>query len=219
MLGEFFGKILHAMGEWNLAEIVKCIVSVWLATVATIALTAWKRQSKAQKQIDFIDELTDSVHEFINSMVAPLEMLKYIKIGIKSYADTPSIDATIENSEAVAYIQKEGVEASEKLLEYLKLCVPSLTKIRSLSAKGQVFGLKNYAACQNACNMLTWQHDRLQPLCYLLGSPSLNWRNLEVQKLLSEVRQLDYEDIKKELEEQNVRFLTFVKENYKKIYK
>lgn len=204
------------MAVWNWGEIV---VSVWVATVATLALTTWKRQSKAQKQIDFIDELTDAVHEFINSMVAPAEMVKYIKIGIKSYANTPSIDTKIENSEAVAYIREEGKEASKKLLEYLKPCSPSLAKIRSLSAKGQVLGLKNYAACQNACDMLTWQHDRIQPLCYLLGSPSLNWRNPEVQKLLSEVIQLDHEEINKELREQNVRFLTFVKGNYEKIYK
>lgn len=187
--------------------------------MATLALKTWKRQSKAQKQIDFMDEITDSVHEFINSMAAPTEMVKYIKIGIKSYAGTPDVGPKTKNSEAVAYIKKEGIEDSKKLLEYLKSCGPSLTKIRSLSTKGQVLGLKNYTDCQNACSMLTWQHDRIQPLCYLIGSPSLNWRNPEVQKLLSKVIKLDHEKIKKEIEAQSVRFLAFVKENYEKIYK
>jgi len=204
------------MGEWNWGEIV---VSVWIATVATLALTTWKRQSKAQKQIDFMDEITDSVHEFINSMVAPIEMVKYIKIGIESYAGAPNLDPQIGNPEAVAYIQKEGKEDSKRLLEYLKSCGPSLTKICSLSAKGQVLGLKNYTDCQNACSMLTRQHNRIQVLCYQIGSTSLNWRNPKVQELLSEVLQLNHEEIKKEIEAQNVRFLTFVKENYEKIYK
>jgi hypothetical protein len=219
-MGEFFSKILQNLSEWNWPEIVKGIVSIWLATVATLALTTWKRHSKAQKQIDFLDELTDAVHEFINSMVAPTEMVKYIKIGIKSYADTPNVDPKIKNSEAVAYIKKEGIENSKKLLEYLKSCGPSLTKILSLAAKGQVLGLKNYIDCQNACYMLKRQHDSIQFLCYLIGSPSSNWRNSEVQKSLSEeVMQLDHEKIKKAIEAQNVRFLTFVKENYEKIYK
>jgi len=218
-MGEFFSKILQTLSKWNWAEIVTCIVSIWIATVATLALKTWKRQSKAQKQIDFMDEITDSVHEFIDFMTAPIEMVKYIKIGFESYANTPNLNPQIGNSEAVAYIKEQGEEDSKRLLEYLSSCGPSLTKIRSLSAKGQVLGLKNYTDCQNACSMLTWQHDRIQPLCYLIGSPSLNWRNPEVQKLLSQIIQLDHEEIKNEIEAQNVRFLTFVKENYKKIYK
>lgn len=169
--------------------------------------------------MDFIDEITNSVHEFINSMAAPTEMVRYIKIGFESHAGTPHLDPEIENSEAVAYIQKQGKEDSKRLLEYLISCGPSLTKIQSLSAKGQVLGLKNYNACQNACNMLKWQHDRIQALCYMIGRPSLYWINPEVQKTLSKVIQLDPEEIKKEIEEYNVIFLTFVKENYEKIYK
>lgn len=218
-MNEFFSKIPQTMSEWNWAEIVTGVVSIWVATVATLALKTWKRQSKAQKQIDFIDEITDSVHEFINSMAAPREMVRYIKIGIESYAGAPNLDPEIENPEAIAYIQKQGKEDSKSLLEYLKFCGPSLTKIQSLSAKGQVLGLKNYKACQNACNMLKWQHDRIQALCYMIGSPSLYWRNPEVQKSLSKVIQLDTEEIKKEIEAYNVIFLTFVKENYEKIYK
>ena len=218
-MGEFVSKILQLLSEWNWAEIVKCIVSIWVATVATLALKTWKRQSKAQRQIDFMDEITDSVHEFIDSMAAPTEMAKYIKIGIESYAGTPNLDTEIENPGAVAYIQRQGKEDSKRLNEYLKPCSPSLTKIRSLSAKGQVLGLKNYKDCHNACSMLTWQHDRIQAICYLIGSDSLNWRNPKVQESLSKVIQLDPEKIKKEIEEQNLRFLTFVKENYEWIYK
>jgi hypothetical protein len=218
-MGEILSKMLDTLCKWNWAEIVKGIVGLWVATVATLALTTWKRQSKAQRQIDFLDGITDSVHEFIASMSGPTEIVKYVKIGIESYAGAPDLDREIENPEAVAYIQKQGKEDSKRLLEYLKHCCPSLTKIRSLSAKGQVLRLKNYTDCQEACSMLTWQHDRIQALCYLIGSPSLNWRNPEVQELLSKVIQLDPKEIKKETEAQNVRFLTFIKGNYDKIYK
>jgi len=218
-MGEIFSKILDTLCEWNWAEIVKVFVGIWVAAVATLALTTWKHQLKAQNQTDFLDEITNSVHEFIASMSALTEMVKYIKIGIESYAGAPNLNREIENPEAVAYIQKQGKEDSKRLLEYLKPCGHSLTKIHSLSAKGQVLGLKNYTDCQNACTMLTWQYDRIQALFYLIGSASLNWTNPKVQESLSKVIQLDPEEIKKEIEAQNVKFLTFVKENYEKIYK
>jgi hypothetical protein len=213
-MGEFVSKIFQ-----NWAEIVKCIASIWVAAVATVALKTWKRQSKAQKQIDFMDDLTDSVHEFINSLAAPIEVVKYIKIGIESYAGMPDLDTEIENPEAVAYIQRHGKEDSKRLYEYLKSCSPALIRIRSLSAKGQVLGLKNYKDCYDACSMLTWQHDRIQALCYMIGSDSLYWKNPKVQEFLSKVTQLDPEEIKKGIDEQNAKFLAFVKENYEKILK
>ena len=211
--------ILQNMRGWDWAEIVKGGVSIWVAIVATLALKTWKRQSKAQKQTDFMDEITNSVHEFIMGMAGPTEILKYIKIGIESHAKLPDLIADIENPEAVAYIQKYGKEDSKRLIEKLNLCNPSLTKIRSLSAKGQVFGFKNYKECQNACTMLTWQYDRIQALCYVIGNPSLNWENPEVQKTLSKVIQMDPEEVRRELEKYNVLFLSFITENYSKIYK
>jgi hypothetical protein len=218
-MGEFVSKILQSLYEWNWAEIVKGIASIWVAVVATFALKTWKRQSKAQKQVDFMDDLTDSVHEFINSLAGPIEMVKYIKIGIESYVGMPDLDTEIKNPEAVAYIQRQGKDDSKRLYEYLKACSPALTRIRSLSAKGQVLGLKNYKDCYNACSMLTRQHDRIQALCYMIGSDSLYWKNPKVQEFLSKVIQVDPEEIKKGVEEQNAKFLAFVKENYEKILK
>jgi len=157
-MGESVGKILQALHE-NWAEIVKCIVSIWVAAVATFALKTWKRQSRAQKQIDFMDDLTNSVHEFIVSLAGAIEMVRYVKIRIESHAGMPDLDTEIENPEAVAYIQRRGKEDSKRLFEYLKSYSPALTRIRSLSVKGQVLGLKNYKDCYNACSMLTWQHE------------------------------------------------------------
>lgn len=216
---DILDAIIQTMRGWNWAEIVKGGVSIWVAIVATLALKTWKRQSKAQKQTDFMDEITNSVHEFVMAMSAPTEMVKYIKIGIESHSRAPGLPSGIENPEAVAYIQKNGKEDSKMLIEYLNLCRPSLAKIRSLSAKGQVLGFKNYEQCQTACTMLAWQHERVQALCYIIGNPSLYWQNHEVQKLLSKGIQLDSEEIRRQLEEYNTMFLIFVKENYRRIFK
>ena len=65
----------------NFSGIITSSVSIWMAVVATMALNTWKRQSKAKKQTDFLDELTDTVHKFISDISAPSELVKYIKIG------------------------------------------------------------------------------------------------------------------------------------------
>jgi hypothetical protein len=67
--------------------------------------------------------------------------------------------------------------------------------------------------------MLTWQYDRIEALCFFIGSPYLNWDNAEIQETLRKVSKLDHNEIKKDIETYNVHFLTFVKESYEKIYK
>jgi hypothetical protein len=216
---EFINKSVTFISSWNWAQIVQAIASIWVATVATFALKTWKRQSKAQKQTDFMDEMTESVHEFINLLADAIEMVKFIKIRIESYAVVPELDRTLQNAEAIAYIQKHGKEDAKQLYDYLRPCVQPLSKIRSLVAKGQVFGFKNYHECQNACAMITWQYDRIQALCYMIGIVSLNWKNPTVQESLTNALSLDATDIKEEIKQQNAKFLTFVKDNYQTIYK
>jgi hypothetical protein len=47
----------------------------------------------------------------------------------------------------------------------------------------------------------------------------LNWENPKVQKTLSDVIALDPDDIDKQVKEQSVKFLTFVRDNYQTIFK
>lgn len=216
---EFINRGVIMLSSWNWAEIVQGIVSIWVAGVATIALTTWKKQSKAQKQTDFLDEITEAVHEYIHLIGVPTEMVKYVKIEMESHAHSLDLDKNIENPEIVAYIQNQGKDDAKQLLEYLKPCEALLSKIRSLIAKGQVFGFKNYDQCRDACTMITWQYDRIQALWYMIGNASLNWKNSEIQKTLHKVTSLDSAEINEQIKEQNVKFLTFVRDNYEAIYK
>ena len=206
------------MCEVDWAEIVKIIISVWVATVGTVALSTWRRQSKAQRQSDLLDDLTNSVHEFVNLMSAPIEMLHHIKIRIESHKATFGLMNDVPYPEAIACIEKYGKEDSKRLFEYLNASTPSLTKIRFLSTKGQVLGFSNYEICQKTCQMLSWQHDKLQAVAVIIGSTSMNWQNPEVQKSLSTLMQIDPGEIGAQLQVQNIEFLEFVKTNYEKIY-
>ena len=137
------GSIL--LQQW--AEIVKAVLGVWMAIVATIALTTWRRQSSAQRKADFMDELTESVHKFIGLMADPVHVVRFVKIGIESHKSDRGLDQSLPNPEAVAYIQKQGREHAARLSESLNPCGEPATRIGSLVVKGEVLGLKNYDQC------------------------------------------------------------------------
>lgn len=191
-----------------------------MAVVATMALNTWRRQSKAKNQTDFLDELTDTVHKYINDISGPAELVKYIKMGIECCQGLDLLlDKKLKNPEAVAYIKQSGKADSQRLNEYLEHCKASMSKIHALVAKGQILGLKDYENCRNSCRMLTWQYERIQALSSIIGNEFLNWENDEVQDTLAEVTTLEYADIQKHIMDSNTQFLEFVKTNYEEIFK
>ncbi|KAB0669045.1 hypothetical protein F6V30_14515 [Oryzomonas sagensis] len=207
------------MYEIDWTELVKIIISAWVATVATIALSTWRRQSKAQRQIDFMDELTNSVHEFVDLMSTPIHVVRHIKIKIECHKDMIGQRTDVTYPEAIVYIEKYGIEDSSRLFECLKVSSPALAKICSLATKGQVLGFRSYEQCIKTCQMLSWQHGKLQAVATIIGDASMNWQNPEVQKSLNMLMQIDPEEIFTQLQTQNIEFLEFVKTNYEKIFK
>ena len=203
----------------EIIQISGLIVSAYVAWIATRALNTWKQQLKAQKQTDFMDAITEAVHEFIRLMDDPIDKVKFVKSRIKNYEGYIELDQSLENSEAITYIQSHGQEDAKQLYEYLKPCTHILSKIDYLVVKGDVLGFKNYNECQNACSIITFQYNRIQYLRYIIGTPTLYWNNPEIQEALSKVIHLDPNDIEKQIKEQKVKILNFVDDNYKTIYK
>lgn len=68
-------KMLWSL-DWS--SIITAICSLWMALIATIALKQWKKPSKAEREIAFLNDLTDSVHDFIERFSAPIEMTRFI---------------------------------------------------------------------------------------------------------------------------------------------
>ena len=78
--------------NWStIADISTAIVSIVVAITAVLALRTWKYKIRAQNQIQLMDELTDTVHEYIQAMDAPTQTLKFVKIGIETYTKTESL--------------------------------------------------------------------------------------------------------------------------------
>jgi hypothetical protein len=207
------------LANLNWLEIIECAATVFTAGVALVALNTWKVQSKAQRMADFLDELTDEIHKYIQAMSTPVEVLKIIRIGLECYTPLPSDEYRNNvHANSIAYIEKRGKSDSARLLESLIKCSESISKIQSLIAKGQIYNFEKYSECQNACNMLLWQFQRLQVVASVIGSDSMNWNNPEVQKSIVNMNSVQVDDVQKHLQDQHVKYLGFAKANYHAIY-
>src|SRR5277367_1811098 len=186
-------------GIW--LEVIKALAPVATAFIAFSALKNWQRQDKAKREADFLDALIEAAHTYIAEMPKPITILEMAEIGMVSHAPTweNGEQADIEIKGAIAYIQKYDERDAKRLQEVLETVQPSVIKLRSLGAKGQVFKFDGYAKCWNAVVMLTWHFGRIQAFVTLIGSPTWNWEHPEVLTHLKEMMAIDPDEIRESL--------------------
>ena len=212
---DIFMQTIQAIKNVNWSTILPAIASIWVAITATCALRTWKHQTRAQKHMEFMDKLTDTVHEYIQAMGVPIQILEFVKIGIQAYSETESLQKNnIKNAGVIKYIGENGKADQIRLNEYLDKVRSIKSRMNSLAVKGQVLGFDNYKQCYDACEMLAWSHGQLEEFAVLIGSAHLNWQNQEVQQTLDKIMTVDAKTIKGNLEKQNSVFLEFVKQTY-----
>lgn len=201
-------------------ETISALAAVATAIIALCALQTWRHQDKAKGKAEFLDALIEAAHTYIAEMPKPITLLEMVKIGMQCHAPTwengEPEDIAVKG--AIAYIQKNGEHDGKRLLEVLKTVQPSVVKLRSLAAKGQVFKFDDYAKCQNAVEVLTRHFDRIVALMDVIGSPTWNWEHPEVLRHLKNVMAIDPEEIRNSIQENNDALLEFVRQAYKQIY-
>lgn len=109
---------------------------------------------------------------------------------------------------------KNGLDYSNLIFEQLKAARPTLSKLQSLSVKGQIFGFKDYQRCFIACEMLTWSFNQIEAFAAIPGDAQLNWENDEVQKMLDNLDKIDPEKIRINFKDQSKELVTFAKAAY-----
>ncbi len=201
-------------------ETISALAAVATTAIALFALQTWRHQDKAKGKAEFLDALIEAAHTYIAEVSKPITLFEIAKIGMTSHAPTweNGDQAEIEVKGAIAYIQKNGEYDGNRLLEVLKTVQPSVIKLRSLAAKGQVFKFDDYAKCQNAVATLTWHFDRIEAFMVVIRSPTWNWDNPRVQKHLKDLMAINPDDIRKNIQENNIVLLEFSSEAYKRIY-
>ena len=119
---------------------------------------------------------------------------------------------------AIAYIGKYGERDAKRLLEVLEMAQPSVIKLRSLIAKGQMFEFDSYSRCQKAIAMLTAQFDIIEASTTVIGSPDVNWENPMVLKNLKDVMVIEPAEMRKIVQENNISVIEFARAIYQRIY-
>ncbi len=216
---ELLLNALCEIASWNWSGIIQSVTGLGTLIIAFIALTSWRRQHRSQAVTKLLDQLTDSVHEFIQSIAPAVQMLKFVRIAIESQKYNPDLNKNLKHPLTVAYIEKEGRESADRLMELLKNSEQPVHRIRSLLVKGQVLGIPNYHECQNACNMIVFQFDRLQVVFSMLSSQNTNWEHAMVIKSLGNMMDITPEDITRHIDENQTNFLAFLKDTYEQEYK
>ena len=194
------------------------VAGIWVAITASRALHTWKYQLRAEKHIQFMDKLTDTVHEYIQAMSVPIQKLEYIEMAIEAHADTASVrNENSKNAGVISYIVKYGKADQTQLFEYLNKVGPIKSRMESLATKGQVMGFENYRQCYNACTILAWSYGQIEAVAGLIGSEHLNGGNKTVQQVLDKVMTVQSSSVRESLGKHNQIFLEFVKQNYKNL--
>lgn len=205
--------------EWS--KIIPSLASIITTVIAYKALTIWKQKAKANKKSEFIDTFIDEIHVFIVKIQPAIVSYKHIKMSVDIYNNTDKLNP-INNKPPppyATYIIKKGTQDSNSLSILLKECVNTMSKIRSLVAKGQIYDFTDYDKCQNASNLILWQYDRLIAVVSMISNQSLFFENSTIQESIAKVLSPEPEDMEDYLKKQNILLLKFAKKNYAKIYK
>lgn len=197
-----------------ICELITAIATGGLAIAAWRGIDTWKKQIRANRQCDFLDELLYSVSEYINLMGIPIQCLKFIGIQLKSHENPPY-------TYKIDYLKKKcAKEDGLKLQEYLDKASSINAKINSLAVKGQILGFSQYSECFNVCTMLSSVFKDLVDISGLLvRGEHVYWKNpnvIKAYKVILELPENAYLNIKKTFEESNTKLLNFAQANYKK---
>ena len=215
VFNEIICQLPDFLTKQNWPSILQGIGAIWVAIVATCALTQWKKQIKLQKQLAFVDRLTDEIHNFILAASPLLSAIKFTKIGFESYQNTNCKYKKCNNNGAISYIEANGKQDSLEMVKQIDVLRGIMSKIRSLSAKGQVYDISNYKKAQTAISIIEHVYGQLEAFAYFIGKNSLNWSHPDVQKRLNSIVKIDEELISKNLAVQNREYLKFAQELYK----
>ena len=215
---------LFGQSDWSwLRQVVPSYLqglgALGVAIIAWRALTTWKEKVRAEKTIEFIDELTDVTHEFGLLISPAISVVRFAQMSIDSHTSAQKGVEESENSGISSFIETQGEQVSKRLSTRLSKATPILSKLQALSTKGHVMGLRDYDSFERALLNLRWVHSHLEAFCMLIGISNLNWNNLAVKKHMQKLRQLDADDLTRTIDESSERMMKFASNAYKNAIK
>jgi hypothetical protein len=191
------------------------VATVFAALFAWAALKSWKQQIHVQRQIKFLDDMSEAFNEYSNLIAAPIELIRYSKIAVEGYSFSDMDNTSFAESGLVKYIEKSGYDDADTINHHLSNCVGSLNKIRALTIKGNLMDFEAYQDCYSACDRISKTYPAVQAFSTIVGSKHLNWHNPKVEEQVRKVFSMDPEDLVRTVKNCNNEFIIFAKKKYK----
>jgi hypothetical protein len=210
-----------AIARVDWLDVVRTAVTLITAYIAYKALQNWRRQDKAKREAEFLDELIEAVHAYIADIGRSVTLVDIARIGMRSHSDDWDAEDDLDpvTNGAVAYIASKGDAMSRRLFDALNEVRSRAVRLRALGTKGQIFGFDGYDQCHQAITLLCWQFDRIEALAGIIGSTTLNWQNPDVVKTLNNVLTITPENLQHQLAKNNVVVLEFAQTTYRTLYR
>lgn len=210
--------LLDAIPSFPWLEAIRAIAPVATAGIAFFALRNWKRQDKTKRQADFLDQLTEAVHDFIGAMRTPLTRMQMIKIGMQSHSPMEPKNSDPAIAGAIEYIERRGNEDGKQLFEDLEAARPAVARVRALVTKGNVFKFRDYDKCEKASATLVWQFDAMDALAAFISTSTWYWQNSEIIGLLKKMTAIDPDNMRKQFGISNSEVIAYVGKTYGHLY-
>lgn len=211
------------MLDFNLFDILTTAAGLIVAGSGIAAISVWKKQIRLDRNIKFIDELTDTLNEYVQSMGIIIDAYQYIFIGIRVYAKYSKDNNICDEKEKLyygftKYVKTRGQKERDQLNRYLFETKPIVSKLCSLSTKGQIYGFKNYTKCRFVLDRFIWIYNVSSSFSFNLGNTNAVWKNPEVKKLIMDLLDKDYEYLKNKLKNLHIEYLEYAREVYSDLF-
>ncbi|MFA0192232.1 hypothetical protein [Vibrio lentus] len=204
--------------KWNWSGIIQAVSGVTTAVIACFALSSWKIQQKSAKVNALFDELISEVNEFIRHAAVPAQFVKLSHIQFESHKGYIDLDNSLPHPEVIYVIKEFGDGLSKQVIEALEPSGQNATRIKSLLIRLQLHQPLDFEDCINACNLIVWQHDRMQAFAMTLGSSNMKWENPIVIKSVENSLSITAENIEEHINKNYSDLLRYITKTYKSIY-
>ena len=206
------------IANWNWSGIIQSCAALGAFIIAWVALNSWQKQQNANHVTYFIDDLTNKVHELLQSISKPISRMEVMNIEISSYL-TRSEEVGNSDYEAITkFLEEKGEDYGKNLFDDLKDSKKNIAELNSLIVKGQIFSIDDYSIIQNNCEGIINLIRGIEGIALLVSLTNLHWANSKVRERIMPLLNINIQNIQNEFERYQKDYLTKAKEIYTKNY-
>ncbi len=207
---------LALLTEFDWSGAITAGAAIATTVIAYLALRTWRRQDTAKREVDFLDAAVDAVQAYTVEIGHVIALMRSVQIGFEAHKPSGSDDRI---AGAIAYIESKSEVAARRLQEELEASRSSMTQLRFLAAKGQIFDFEGYDTFSNAISRLVRQYGRASSLYSMVASPTWNWDHPEVRSLLQKLIKIDPSEMTQNVNDDHDAIIQFCQATYRTIYK